>query len=178
MAQYNLPNAGGIFAKSAGVTAIAADKIADYDGAAAFNIAVEHAIAFGQNFWPQEVALVQMNVSINYGGVYWRTDKILSALIGTSEVAGSVMDASAVTASIHKLTNSLSSIPSWEFLSDLTRSSDSKKFQIWLAAGRLAADLGASVSKDEFMTSELGINAFADGNGDVMWIIHEQNTTQ
>lgn len=178
MSQYNLPNSGEIFAKSTGVQAVDADVIADYDGAAAFNIAVEHSIAFGQNFWPQEVALVQMNVSINYGGVYWRTDKILSAMLGTSETVGSIMDSTAVTASVHKLTNSLNSIPSWEFLSEVRRSSDAKIFQIWLAAGRLAADLGASISKDAFMTSELGINAFADSNGDVLWIIHEQGTTQ
>jgi hypothetical protein len=173
MSDYNLPNNGEIFAKSAGVTAVAADKIADYTGAASFNIAVEHAIAYGQNFWPQEVALVQMNVSINYGGVYWNTDNILAALIGTSATAGSVMDTTAASASIHKLTNAIGSIPSWEFLSEVTRSSDSKLFQIWAAAGRLASDLNFSVSKDEFMTSEIGIGCFADANGDVIWIIQE-----
>lgn len=173
MSQYNLPNSGEIFAKSAGVEAVAADKIADYDGAASMNIAVEHAVAFGQNFWPQEVALVQMQVSINYAGVYWDSDTILPAVLGITATAGSVMDTTADTASVYKLTNSLSSIPSWEFLSSVIRSSDSKIFQVWLAAGRLSADLGFSISKDEFMTSELGINGFADGNGDVLWIIKE-----
>lgn len=173
MSDYNLPNAGEVFAKSTGVLAIAADKIADYTGAASFNIAVEHAIAYGQNFWPQEIALVQMNVSINYGGVYWNTDKILAALLGTADVSGTVKDTTTDTANIHKLTNSLSSIPSWEFLSEVTRSSDSKKFQVWAAAGRLASDLNFSVSKDEFMTSELGIGCFADASGDVIWLIDD-----
>ena len=173
MSDYNLPISGELFAKSAGVTAVAADKIADYDGSASFNIAVEHAIAFGQNFWPQEIALVQMNVSINYGGVYWNTDKILPALLSVADVSGTVKDTTLATANIHKLTNSLNAIPSWEFLSEVTRSSDSYKFQVWAAAGRLASDLNLSISKDEFMTSELGIGCFADANGDVIWIIQQ-----
>lgn len=173
MSDYNLPNAGEVFAKSTGVTAIAADKIADYTGAASFNIAVEHAIAYGQNFWPQEIALVQMGVSLNFGGVYWNTDNILAALIGTSPASGTIKDTTLATANIHKLTNSLSSIPSWEFLSEVTRSSDSFKFQIWAAAGRLASDLNFSISKDEFMTSEMGIGCFADGSGDVLWLIEQ-----
>lgn len=173
MSQYNLPNAGEIFAKSDGVESVAADKIGDYTGAASFNIAVESAIAYGQNFWPQEVALVQMNVSISYGGVYWNSETILPALIGTSATVGSVKDTTAATASIHKLVNTLSSIPSWEFLSSVVRSSDSKIFQVWSAAGRLAADLNFSISKDEFMTSEMGVGCFADANGDVIWIIQE-----
>jgi hypothetical protein len=136
-----------------------------------FNIAVESAIAYGQNFWPQEIALVQMNVSINYGGVYWNTENILPALIGTAAVSGTIKDTTNATANIHKLTNSLSSIPSWEFLSEITRSSDSKLFQVWAAAGRLASDLNFSISKDEFMTSEMGVGCFADANGDVIWLI-------
>lgn len=171
MSDYNLPNAGEIFAKSTGVLAIDADKIADYTGAASFNIAVEHAIAYGQNFWPQEIALVQMGVSLNFGGVYWNTDNILAALLGTSAVSGTVKDTSTDTANIHKLTNALTTIPSWEFLSEVTRSSDTFKFQIWAAAGRLASDLGFSVSKDEFMTSEMGVGCFADANDDVLWLI-------
>lgn len=173
MSDYNLPNAGEIFTKSDGVLAIAADKIADYTGAASFNIAVESAIAYGQNFWPQEVALVQMNVSLNYGGVYWNTDKILVPLLGTADVSGTVKDTTTDTANIHKLTNSISSIPNFEYLSEVTRSSDSKLFQVWAAAGRLAADLNFSISKDEFMTSEMGIGCFADANGDVIWLIDD-----
>ena len=174
MSQYNLPNSGEIFAKSEGVEAVAADLIADYDGAASMNIGVEHAIAFGQNFWPQEIALVQMQVSINYAGVYWVSDKILPAILGITATAGSVKDTTAATASVSKLQNTLNSIPSWEFLSSVIRSSDAKIFQIWLAAGRLAADLGFSISKDEFMTTEMGINGFADAAGEVLWIIQEQ----
>lgn len=173
MGDINLPISGEIFAKSDGVTAIAADKIADYDGAASFNIAVESAIAFGQNFWPQEVALVQMNVSINYGGVYWNMENIAAALLGITAVAGSIKDSTAATGSVIKLTNSLSTIPSWEFLSEVLRSSDSKLFQVWVAAGRLASDLNMSLSKDEFMTTEMGVGAFADANGDVVWLIQE-----
>ncbi len=171
MSDYNLPNAGEIFAKSDAVTAIAADKIEDYTGAASFNIAVENAIAYGQNFWPQEVALVQMNVSLNYGGVYWNTDKILVPLIGTADVSGTVKDTTAQTANTHKLTNSLSSVPNFEYLSEVTRSSDSLKFQVWAAAGRLASDLNFSISKDEFMTTEMGVGCYADANGDVIWLI-------
>jgi hypothetical protein len=171
MSDYNLPNSGEIFAKSEGVTAIAADKIADYTGAASFNIAVESAIAYGQNFWPQEVALVQMNVSLNYGGVYWNTDKILVPLIGTADASGTVKDSTAQTANTHKLTNSISSIPNFEYLSEVTKSSTGYKFQVWAAAGRLAADLNFSISKDEFMTTEMGIGCFADANGDVIWFI-------
>ena len=173
MSQYNLPNSGEIFAKSAAVTAVAADKIADYDGAASMNIAVEHAIAFGQNFWPQEVALVQMQISINYSGVYWESETILPALFAITPTAGTIKDTTAASASIGKFTNALNSVPSWEFLSSVIRSSDSKIFQIWLAAGRIASDLGFSISKDEFMTTEMGINGFADANGDVLWIIKE-----
>lgn len=173
MSQYNLPNSGEIFAKSDAVTSVAADKIADYDGAASMNIAVEHAVAFGQNFWPQEVALVQMQVSINYAGVYWITNKILPALLGISDTVGTVKDTTAATASISKLQNTLNSIPSWEFLSSVIRSSDSKIFQVWLAAGRLAADLNFSISKDEFMTTEMGVNGFADAAGEVLWFIQE-----
>jgi hypothetical protein len=173
MSDYNLPNAGEIFSKSDGVTAVAADKVADYDGAASFNIAVEHAIAYGQNFWPQEIALVQMAVSINYSGVFWNSSNILAAVLGISATAGSIMDTTAATASVWKLTNSLSSIPSWEYLSEITRSSDSKLLQVWAAAGRLSSDLGFSVAKDEFMTSEMGIGCFADANGDVIWIHQE-----
>ncbi len=173
MSQYNLPNSGEIFAKADGVEAVAADLIADYDGAASMNIAVEHAIAFGQNFWPQEVALVQMQVSINYAGVYWNSETILPAVLAITPAVGSVKDTTAATASVAKLSNSLSSIPSWEFLSSVVRSSDSKIFQIWLAAGRLATDLGFSISKDEFMTTELGISGFADAAGEVLWIIKE-----
>ncbi len=173
MGDINLPISGQIFAKSDAVTAVAADRIADYDGAASFNIAVESAIAFGQNFWPQEVALVQMNVSINYGGVYWNMENIAAALLGITATAGTIKDTTAASASIIKMTNSLSSIPSWEFLSEVLRSSDSKLFQVWIAAGRLASDLNMSVSKDEFMTTEMGIGAFADANGDVVWLIQE-----
>lgn len=173
MSDYNRPIGGELFAKSTGVTAVDADKIADYDGSASFNIAVESAIAYGQNFWPQEVALIQMNVSINYGGVYWNTDKILPALLSVADVSGSIMDTTATAANIHKLTNSLEAIPSWEFLSEVTRSSDNFKFQVWAAAGRLASDLNMSISKDEFMTSELGIGCFADASGDVIWILQQ-----
>lgn len=174
MSDYNLPNAGQIFAKADGVSAIAADLIADYQGAASFNIAVEHAIAYGQNFWAQEIALVQMAVSINYGGVYWASGNIISAVLGITFTNGSIMDSTAANASIWQLTNSLSSVPNYEYLSEVTRSSDSKLFQVWAAAGRLASDLGFSISKDEFMTSELGIGCYADANGDVIWI-HEEN---
>lgn len=173
MGDINLPISGEIFAKSDGVEAVAADLIADYDGAASMNIAVESAIAFGQNFWPQEIALVQMNVSINYGGVYWNSDTILEAVLGITASVGSVKDTTAVTASVYVLKNSLNSIPNWEFLSSVIRSSDSKIFQVWVAAGRLASDLNFSLSKDEFMTTELGIGAFADAAGDVLRIIKE-----
>ena len=173
MGDINLPISGQVFAKSTGVTAVAADRIADYDGAASFNIAVESAIAYGQNFWPQEVALVQMNVSLNYGGVYWNMENIAAALLGISATAGTIKDTTAASASIIKMTNSLSTIPSWEFLSEVERSSDSKLFQVWAAAGRLATDLNMSLSKDEFMTTEMGIGCFADGSGDVIWLIQE-----
>lgn len=173
MSDYNLPNAGEIFAKSAGVTAVAADKIADYDGAASVNIAVEHAIAYGQNFWPQEIALVQMNVSMSFGGVYWHTENIMAALLGITATAGVILDTTGDSASIWELKNALSSVPSWEFLSEVTRSSDAKLFQTWAGAGRLASDLNFSISKDEFMTTEMGIGCFADAAGDVLFFILE-----
>lgn len=173
MGDINLPIGGKIYAKADAVTGVAADRIADYDGAASFNIAVESAIAYGQNFWPQEVALVQMNVSLNYGGVYWNMENIAAALLGISATAGTIKDTTAASASIIKMTNALNTIPSFEFLSEVLRSSDSKLFQVWAAAGRLASDLNMSLSKDEFMTSEMGVGCFADANGDVIWLIQE-----
>jgi hypothetical protein len=173
MGDYNLPNSAGVYAKADGVTAIAADKIADYTGAAAMNIAAEWAIAYGQNMFPQEVALTQLMTSINYSGVYWAAENVLNTLLGVSGTAGSVMDSTAATATVWKLTNSITTLTNYEYLSSWTRSSDSKKFGIWLAAGRLASDLGMSVSKDEFSTSELGIAGYADANGDILWLWQE-----
>jgi hypothetical protein len=173
MSVYNLPNSAGIYAKSDGVKAITADKVADYTGAAGMNIAVEHAVAYGQNMFPQEIAMTQLNATISYSGVYWAVDNILTTLLGVSGTAGSVMDSTAATATIWKLDNTISALTNYEYLSSWTRSSDSKKFGIWAAAGRLASDLGMSVSKDEFSTTEMGITAYADVSGDIIWFWQE-----
>jgi hypothetical protein len=151
------------------VQAIVADELADYTGAAGLNIAVEHAIAYGQNMFPQEIAMTQLNATINYSGVYWNAGQILPTILGVSGVTGSVMDSTAATATVWKLTNSITALTNYEYMSAFVRSSDSKEFGIWAAAGRLSSDLGMSVSKDEFSTTELGITAYADANGDILW---------
>lgn len=170
MSDYNLPNSAGIYAKSDGVLAVAADKIADYTGAAALNIAASWAIAYGQNMFPQEVALTELQASINYSGVYWNAENVLATLLGISGTAGAGFDSATSTSTLWKFDNSVTALTNYEYLSSWTRSSDSKDAGIWCAAGRLASDLNMSVSKDEFSTTEMGIAAYADANGDIIWV--------
>jgi len=173
MSQYNKPISGGIFAKTAGVMNHSDYNIADYEGDAAVNIAVESMQAYGQNFWPQEYALNQMNLSINYGGVYWKNSHALT-LLGVAVGTATIMTEGAGTAvPAYKLTTSMTTIPTSEYLSSLTRSSDSDLMQIWCAAGRIASDLNLGVSKDAFMTTDMGIGCYADASGDVIWFLEE-----
>ncbi len=172
MSQYNKPTNGKIYAATDAVIATAGDRIADYEGAAAMNIAVDSIVAFGQNFWPQEYALNQMLLSLNYGGVYLQ-QATFNTVLGVTAVQGSIMNDATPTATVYKFTTALESIPNPEYLSHVIRSSDSKIMQIWGAAGRLAADFNLALAKDAFMTHEIGIGLYADGNGDVLWFNQE-----
>ena len=172
MGDINKPNNAKIYAKSDGVTATSADEIADTEGGASVAISVGAIQAFGQNFWPQAVALNEMVVSLNFAGVHWKQAN-MATLLGVAAVAGSVMDAAAATASIVKLTNSLSSITQYEYLVSYTRHSDSKTGQLWAAAAQLNSDFGMSLMKDQFITSDIGLGCFADGDGNVLWQIKE-----
>ncbi len=172
MSQYNKPTSGKIYSSLAGVIATAGDRIADYEGAAAMNIAVDSIVAFGQNFWPQEYALNQMLLSLNYGGVYLQ-QATFNTVLGVTAVQGSVMNDATPTATLYKFTTALESIPAPEYLSHIVRSSDSKIMQIWGAAGRLSSDFNMALTKDAFITHEIGIGLFADANGDVLWFIQE-----
>jgi len=173
MSQYNTPISGGIFFKSDAVTSISTDKIADYEGAAAVNIAIESSQAFGQNFWPQEYSLNQMDLSLNYGGVYWKNSHV-NILLGITATQAAMKSAGTETATLYELTTSMTTIPTGEFLSEVTRSSDSKLFHVWCAAGRLASDFNLALTKSEFMTTELGIGCYADANGKVVSFYQEQ----
>ena len=173
MSQYNVPLSGGIFYKSDGVTSISTDKIADYAGSASVNVAVQSVQAYGQNFWPQEYALTQMDLSLNYGGVYWKNSHT-NTLLGITATAAAMKSAGTETATLYELTTSMTTIPTGEFLSEVTRSSDSKLFHMWAAAGRLASDWNIAVTKNEFMTTELGIGCYADANGKVLGLYQEQ----
>jgi len=163
---------GAIYSKPTEVTNSVDYRIADYEGDAAVNITVESIQAFGQNFWPQEYALVQMAMSLNYSGVYWNNAH-LNTLFGVTGTSGAMKDIATTTGNIYELTTSLESIPNPEFLSHSIRSSDSKMFQVWGAAGRIATDMNLALTKDAFMTTEMGIGLYADAAGKVVTFYQE-----
>lgn len=175
MSDYNKPNSTGIFAATvgSGVTNTSGYSIADFEGEAALNFAIESMQAFGQNFWPQEYALNQISLSLNLGGVFWNTSNIISTLMGLTAAAGSVLAAGSATATIWTVTTAMTSVPVKEYLISTTRSSDSKLFQIKAFSGRIASDMGLALSKDSWIQTDMGIGLYADGSGNVLRFIEE-----
>jgi hypothetical protein len=175
MSDKNKPNSTGIYAATvgSGITATGAYSIADFQGAAALNFSIESMVAFGQNFWPQEYALNQIEVGLSLGGVFWNTANIVATLLGVSAAAGSVLAAGSATATIWNITTAMTSIPVKEYLISTTRSSDSKVFQIKAFSGRLATDMSLGLSKDTWIQTDMGIALYADGSGNMLRFIEE-----
>ena len=175
MSDFNKPNSTGIYAATVGSGVIASSgySIADFEGSAALNFAIESMQAFGQNFWGQEYALNQISLSLNLGGVFWNTVNIISTLLGLTATAGSVLAAGSATATAYPITTSMSSVPVKEYLISTTRSSDSKVFQIKAFSGRIASDMDLALAKDTWMQTDMGIGLYADGSGNVLTFIEE-----
>lgn len=176
MSDFNKPNSTAIYAATvgSGVVVTAGYSIADFEGSAAVNFAIESMEAFGQNFWGQEYALNQISLSLNLGGVFWNTANIISTLMGLTAAAGSTLiTGTGATATIWNVTTSMTSVPVKEYLISTTRSSDSKLFQIKSFSGRIASDMGLALSKDTWIQTDMGIGLYADGSGNVLTFIEE-----
>lgn len=172
MGNYNTPNSGSIYSAADGVTAIAANRITDYTGDAGATIAVESIAAYGQNFWQQARSVISMALSFVYNGVYW-APTILDTMLGTSAVTESTPEETPLAAPTRKINTSITTVPQPEFLTKYISNSDSKKHFIHAFAGEMESDLGLSLSKDEFITTTLGIGCFADSADEIVWFYDE-----
>lgn len=175
MGDYNKPNNTKIYAAvvGSGITATGDYRIADFEGDAALNFAIESMEAFGQNFWGQEFALNQISLGLSLGGVFWNTENIIETLIGVTAGTGLIYDDTAATATTWDITTAMSSVPVKEYLIDTTRSSDSKKFQIKAFSGRIATDMSLALSKNAWIQTDMGIGLYADSSGNVLRFLEE-----
>lgn len=172
MADENVSLAGGIYAKTDGVSAIAADQIADYEGEAALSITTEHVVWKGQNLVTRDSVLIGISASMNFGTVLWKASSF-GTMFGITATSGSTKEASPADGTVYTLDNTLSTVPELEWLSSMTRSSDDKKFQICGYAGRVAGDFPVSFTHGTYMTQDVAIALYADADGKIIEFITE-----
>lgn len=170
--QYNVSTNGGIYAKASAVTNEAANEIADYEGTAALNMTAEHVEARGQSFWAQDAVMTRCGASINLAEVFFRPETF-GTVWGITAGSGSTKEAVPAGATIYELDTSFVSLPELEYLIDIDRTSDEKKFQIWCAAGRLTGDFNIGFTQGEYIKHDVSITAFLDANNDLIHIIKE-----
>ena len=169
---YNVSLNGGIYAKSTGVTNESANQIADYSGAASITMTSEHVEWRGQSFWVRDAVLVRVGATLNFASVLFKPETF-GTIWGITATAGSTKEATPATATVYELDTSYTTTPELEFLVDVDRSSDSKKFQIWAAAGRLTGDFPISFTQGEYMVHDIGITCFTNSSNQMLQIIKE-----
>lgn len=157
-----------------GVTATGDYRLSNFEGEAALNFGVESDALYGQEFWIQEYAVTRLNLGLDFGGVWWNTDKFVSILMGVTAAAGSMLDDAAANATVWSVTNSLETIPAKEALIWTVRSSDSKDFMIKGYKSRLSTDFSVGLGKEGFMTGDLGMALFPATGGTVVEFYEEQ----
>lgn len=170
--QYNVSTNGGLFQHATAVTNEAANNVGDYEGDAALNLTAERAEALGQSFWVQDAVMIRAAASLNIGEVFFNPDNF-GTIWGITPTAGSSMEASPVTGTEWVLDTGFITLPEKQWLTDVDRTSDSKKFQVLVYAGRLTGDFNVAFTQGVYMKHDISITAFLDDNDDLIKIFKE-----
>lgn len=173
MSDFNVSLSGGIYAHATAVTNAATNKIADYEGDAAANFTVDHVEWQGQTLFTQDSVMIGFGVTINIASVLL-AQATFNTLWGITGTTGSTLEAVPSPATIYEFTTSMTTVPTREFLIDTTRSSDSKQFQIKLAAGRLAGDFPITFTQGVYIVHDIAIVGFKDADNKFVTFIKEK----
>lgn len=172
MSDFNVSLNGGIYAHTSAVTNASTNKIADYEGDAVANWTVEHVEWKGQTLFVQDSVMIGFGITINIATVLLK-QATFNTLWGITATTGSTLEAAPANATLYEFTTSMVTVPVNEFLIDTTRSSDSKQFQIKLAAGRLAGDFPIQFSQGVYITHDIAIVGFKDADDKFVTFIKE-----
>lgn len=162
--EWNTALAGGIFTAAAAVTNAAANKVADYEGAAALALSMTFSEAYGQNLFRQASALTRVAGSINVGTVDF-AGATIGTLLGITATTGTTLEAAGVTATVWELDNTLSTVAAQEWLLEVLRSGDDMLFQTWAAEAQIGGDMPISLSHGANMTHDLSLILSTDTDG-------------
>lgn len=170
--QYNVSTNGGLYQHATAATNEAANNVGDYEGDAAVNLVAEQVEALGQSFWVQDSVMIRAAASINIGMVYFDPDNF-GTVWGITPTAGSSMEASPVTGTEWVLDIGFITLPQKQWLVDVDRTSDTKKFQVLAYAGRMTGDYNIAFTQGVYMKHDISITAFLDSNDDLIKIFKE-----
>lgn len=175
MSDWNIALSGGIYTAAADVTNAAANQVADYEGAASLALSMTFAEAYGQHLFRQASALTRVGASVNLGTVAFKGQNI-GTLLGITATTGTTLEAVGATATVWALDNTLSTVTAQEWLQEVTRSGDSKLFQIWEAQAKIGGDMPISFTHGESpgMAHDIALICDVDASGDFIKFFKEQ----
>lgn len=164
---WNTALSGGIFTAADAVTNAAANKVADYEGAASLALAMTFNDAYGQNLFRQSSALTRVSPSINIATLDL-AGATIGTLLGITATTGTTLEAAGVTATVWEIDNTLSTVTAQEWLLEVLRSGDDMLFQTWAANAQIGGDMPISLSHGMNMTHDISLILSADTDGKVI----------
>jgi len=173
MSDMNVSLSGGIYSHPSAVTDADANKIADYEGDAGCNFTSTHVEWRGQSLFIQDSVMIEFGVTINIARMLL-VDDTLETLWGITGCSGTfTKEAAPAQATVYEFTTTYTALPTNEFLVSTTRSSDSKKFQIWLAAGKVAGEFPFSFTQSDYIVHDISIIGYPDADDKIVTFIKE-----
>ena len=173
MSDMNVSLSGGIYSHATAVTDAAANKIADYEGDAGCNFTSTHVEWRGQSLFIQDSVMIEFGVTINIASMLL-IDDTLGTLWGITACSGTfTKEAAPAQATQYEFTTTYTALPTNEYLISTTRSSDSKKFQVWLAAGKITGEFPMSFTQSQYMVHDISLIGYPDAANKIVSFIKE-----
>lgn len=172
MADYNKPLSGGIYVASADVTNASANQVADFEGDAGATVTKAEVTWTGQSLFVQDAAATSYAFAMSFSTIAFKPETV-GTVFGITATSGSTKEASPVTATIYEFSTSLADVPALEWLVHWTRSSDSKKAQLWAGAGKLTGDFPMMMSRDVYMAHDSAVICYPDADNKILQVIKE-----
>lgn len=171
--EWNTALAGGIFTAADAVTNAAANKVADYEGAAGLALSMTFSEAYGQNLFRQASCLTRVGASVNIATVDF-AGATIGTLLGIAATTGTTLEAAGVTATVWELDNTLSTVTAQEWLLEVLRSGDDMLFQTWLAEAQIGGDMPINFTHGENMAHDISLIVSTDADGKFIKFIKGQ----